>query len=160
MKISYITIPLAVLLMAGCTDKETTSSPSEQTEQVAKQDDTTTQKTDAKKDSDQQSEKTADTSTVTQSKDTNPSTESKTTTPQDSFTGYKKITVDGGDLSGSRQANVSSTSGSVTGSTGRSRMNTVSWSASSRRKSSSRMMRRKTSRVTDATTRTRRRCLA
>lgn len=54
----------------------------------------------------------------------------------------------------------SSTSGSVTGSPGRSRMNMVSWSASSRRRSSSRMMRRKTSRVTDATTRTKRRCLA
>jgi len=96
MKISYITIPLAVLLMAGCTDMETTSSPSDQTEQVAQQDDTTTQKTDAKKDSDQQSEKTDD---------TNPSTESKTP-PKDSFTGYKKILVDGGDLSGNRQANV------------------------------------------------------
>lgn len=107
MKISYITIPLAVLLMAGCTDMETTSSPSDQTEQVAQQDDATTQKTDTKENStDQQSENTADTSTVTQSKETNPSTESKTTNPQDSFTGYKKIMVDGGDLSGSRQANV------------------------------------------------------
>ncbi|WP_047392408.1 DNA/RNA non-specific endonuclease [Exiguobacterium sp. s168] len=107
MKISYITIPLAVLLMAGCTDMETSSSPSDQTEQVAQQDDATTQKTDTKENStDQQSENTADTSTVTQSKETNPSTESKTTTPQDSFTGYKKIMVDGGDLSGSRQANV------------------------------------------------------
>lgn len=106
MKISYITIPLAVLLMAGCTDMETTSPPPDQTEQVAQQDETTTQKTDAKKNSDQQSEKTDDTSTVTQPKETNPSTEPKTTTPQDSFTGYKKITVDGGDLSGKRQANV------------------------------------------------------
>lgn len=107
MKISYITIPLAVLLMAGCTDMETISSPSDQTEQVAQQDDATTQNTDTKENStDQQSENTADTSTVTQSKETNPSTESKTTTSQDSFTGYKKIMVDGGDLSGSRQANV------------------------------------------------------
>ncbi len=97
MKISYITIPLAVLLMAGCTDTETTSPPPDQTEQVAQQDDTTTQKTDAKKDSNQHPEKEADTSTVT---------ESKTKTPHDSFTGYKKITVDGGDLSGNRQANV------------------------------------------------------
>ncbi|WP_214805961.1 MULTISPECIES: DNA/RNA non-specific endonuclease [unclassified Exiguobacterium] len=96
MKISYIAIPLSVLLMAGCTDTETTSPPPDQTEQVAQQDDTTTQKTDAKKDSDQQSEKTDD---------TNPSTESKTP-PKDSFTGYKKILVDGGDLSGNRQANV------------------------------------------------------
>lgn len=106
MKISYITIPLAVLLMAGCTDMETTSSPSDRTEQVTHQDDTTTQKTDTKEGSDQHPEKEADTSTLTQPKETNPSTESKTTTPQDSFTGYKKITVDGGDLSGSRQANV------------------------------------------------------
>lgn len=106
MKVSYIAIPLAVLLMAGCTDTETTSPPPDQTEQVAKQDDTTTQKTDAKKDSDQQSEKTDDTSTVTQPKDANRSAESKTTTTKDSFTGYKKILVDGGDLSGNRQANV------------------------------------------------------
>ncbi|KSU47698.1 hypothetical protein AS033_15710 [Exiguobacterium indicum] len=106
MKISYIAIPLAVLLMAGCTDTETTSTPPDQTEQVTQQDDTTTQKTDAKKDSNQHPEKEADTSTTKQPKETNPSAESNTTTPQDSFTGYKKITVDGGDLSGSRQANV------------------------------------------------------
>jgi len=106
MKISYIAIPLAVLLMAGCTDTETTSPPPDQTEQVAQQDDITTQKTDAQKDSDQHPEKEADTSTTKQPKETNPSTESNTTTPQDSFTGYKKITVDGGDLSGSRQTNV------------------------------------------------------
>jgi len=106
MKISYITIPLAVLLMAGCTDTQTTSPPQDQTEQVTQQDDTTTQKTDTKEDSDQHPEKEADTSTVTQPKETNPSTESKTITTKDSFTGYKKILVDGGDLSGSRQADV------------------------------------------------------
>ena len=97
MKISYIAIPLAVLLMAGCTDTETTSPPPNETEQVAQQDDATTQKTDAKKASDQPPEKEADTSTTKQPKETN---------PQDSFTGYRKILVDGGDLSGSRQANV------------------------------------------------------
>lgn len=106
MKISYIAIPLTVLLMAGCTDTETTSPPPDQTEQVAQQDDTTTQKTDATKDADQHPEKKADTHTVKQSKDTKASTESKTPTAKDSFTGYKKILVDGGDLSGSRQANV------------------------------------------------------
>lgn len=106
MKISYITIPLTMLLMAGCTDMETTSPPPDKTEQVAQQDDTTTQKTDAKKDSDQHPEKEADTSTDKSTTDKNSSMESKTTTPHDSFTGYKKITIDGGDLSGSRQANV------------------------------------------------------
>ncbi|MEW8975805.1 MAG: DNA/RNA non-specific endonuclease [Exiguobacterium sp.] len=106
MKISYITIPLAVLLMAGCTDTETASPSPNQTDQVTQQDDTTTQKTDAKKASDQHPEKEAYTLTAKKSKETNASTESKTTTPQDSFAGYKKITVDGGDLSGSRQANV------------------------------------------------------
>ncbi|MFX4307165.1 hypothetical protein F8N00_17415, partial [Exiguobacterium sp. A1_3_1] len=106
MKIFYITIPLVVLLMAGCTDTETISPPPDETKQVTQQDDTTTQKTDTKEDSDQQSENTTDTSTVTQSKDTNPSTESKTPTAKDSFTGYKKILVGGGDLSGNRQANV------------------------------------------------------
>lgn len=104
MKVSYITISLAVLLMAGCT--ETTSPPPDETEQVAQQDDTITQKTDAMKGSDQQPEKEDDTSTVTKPKDTNSLTESKTTTTKDSFIGYKKITVDGGDLSGSRLANV------------------------------------------------------
>lgn len=106
MKISYILIPLTVLLMAGCTDTETTSPPPDKSEQVAQQDDTTTQKTDAKKDADQQPEKTADASTVKQSKETKVSTKSKTPTAKDSFTGYKKIMVDGGDLSGSRQADV------------------------------------------------------
>lgn len=106
MKISYILIPLTVLLMAGCTDTETTSPPPDKSEQVAQQDNTTTQKTDAKKDANQHPEKEADASTTKQPKETKASTESKTTTPQDSFTGYKKITVDGGDLSGSRQANV------------------------------------------------------
>ncbi|WP_214767871.1 DNA/RNA non-specific endonuclease [Exiguobacterium sp. s145] len=106
MKIFYITIPLVVLLMAGCTDKETTSPPPDETEQVAQQDDTTTQKTDVKKDSNQQPEKEADTSTDKSITDTNSSKELKTTTLRDSFTGYKKVTVDGGDLSGSRQANV------------------------------------------------------
>ena len=105
MKISYITIPLAVLLMAGCTDTQTTSPPPDQTEQVLQQEDTTTQKTDAKKESEQHTEKGDDTSTDKSTTDTNSSTESKTT-PKNSFTGYKKITIDGGDLSGNRQANV------------------------------------------------------
>lgn len=34
MKISYIAIPLTVLLMAGCIDMETTSPPPDKTEQV------------------------------------------------------------------------------------------------------------------------------
>ncbi len=106
MKIAYITIPLAILLMAGCTDTETTSLSPDQTEQVAQQDDTTTQKTDAKNDYGQHPEKETDTSTVTQPKDTKASTKSKTTNTNDSFTRYKKIVVDGGDLSGNRQANV------------------------------------------------------
>lgn len=105
MKIFYITIPLAVLLMAGCTDTQTTSPTQDTEKQTVQQDDTTTQKTNTKKDSDQQSKKTDDTSTVTQPKDASPSTESKTP-PKDSFTGYKKILVDGGELSGNRQANV------------------------------------------------------
>ncbi len=106
MKTSYLIIPLSVLLMAGCTNTQTISPTQDTTEQVTQQDDTTTQKTDAKKETNQNTEKEADTSTVTQPKGTNPSTESKTTTVKDYFTGYKKITVDGGDLSGSRQANV------------------------------------------------------
>lgn len=83
--------------MAGCKDTEITSPTPDKIEQIAQQNDTTTQKTVAKKDSDQHPEKQTD---------TNRSTESTTTTPHDSFTGYKKITIDGGDLSGSRQANV------------------------------------------------------
>lgn len=103
MKISYITLPLTVLLMVGCSDTKTTSPL---TDQVAQQDDTTTQKTDAKNDYGQHPEKETDTSTVTQPKDTKASTKSKTTNTNDSFTGYKKILVGGGDLSGNRQANV------------------------------------------------------
>lgn len=106
MKISYITIPLAVLLMAGCTDTQTISPTQDTEKQTAQQEDTTGQQTDAKKETNQNTEKEADTSTVTSTIDTNRSAESKTTTTKDSFTGYKKISVDGGDLSGNRQANV------------------------------------------------------
>lgn len=98
MKISYITIPLAVLLMAGCTNTETTSSTQDTTEQTAQQDAATSKEVTTNKDVNQSTEQTADAI-----KD---KTKSIATPANDAFKGYKKIEVDGGDLSGSRQANV------------------------------------------------------
>lgn len=51
----------------------------------------------------QSTEQTADATEHKQTKDT---TQSTATPASDAFKGYKKIEVDGGDLSGSRQANV------------------------------------------------------
>lgn len=58
MKISYITIPLAVLLMAGCTDTETTSPTQDTTEQATQQNDSTSKEVTTNKDMNQSSEQT------------------------------------------------------------------------------------------------------
>jgi len=106
MKISYITIPLAVLLMAGCTDSEATSPSPDKTEQTAQQDDATSKELTTNKDANQSTEQTADATEDKQAKETKSSPKSTATPSSDAFKGYKKIEVDGGDLSGSRQANV------------------------------------------------------
>ncbi|WP_312067938.1 DNA/RNA non-specific endonuclease, partial [Exiguobacterium sp.] len=106
MKISYITIPLAVLLMAGCTNTETASSTQDTTEQSAQQDDATSKEATTNNDANQSTEQTADATEDQQPKNTNSSTKSTATPASDAFKGYKKIEVDGGDLSGGRQANV------------------------------------------------------
>lgn len=106
MKISYIRIPLAVLLMAGCTDTETTLPTQDTTEQTAQQDDATSKEATTNNDANQSTEQTADATEDKQTKETTSSTKSTATPVSDAFKRYKKIEVDGGDLSGSRQANV------------------------------------------------------
>ncbi|UKS57825.1 DNA/RNA non-specific endonuclease [Exiguobacterium acetylicum] len=106
MKISYITTPLAFLLMAGCTDTDTTSPTQDTTEQATQQDDSTSKEVTTNKDANQSTEQTVDATKDKQAKDTKSSTKSTATLASDTLKGYKKIEVDGGDLSGSRQANV------------------------------------------------------
>lgn len=106
MKISYILIPLAVLLMTGCTDTETSSPMQGTIEPTTQQDDATSKEATTNKDASQSTEQTADATEDKQAKETNSSTKSTATSASDAFKGYKKIEVDGGDLSGSRQANV------------------------------------------------------
>ncbi|WP_214844780.1 DNA/RNA non-specific endonuclease [Exiguobacterium sp. s150] len=96
MKFTYLAFPLAILLMAGCTSKDTPSTiekaeePATQTEEVV---DTTETSTD-----DSNAETTAE----------KPAEAEETVTNLDNnqFSGYKLINVDGGDLSGYREANV------------------------------------------------------
>lgn len=92
--------------MAGCTDTKTTSPTQDTTEQTAQQNDATSDATSKEattnKDINQSMEMTTDT---TKDKQTKTTTTSKVTPANDAFRGYKKIGVDGGDLSGSRQAN-------------------------------------------------------
>ncbi len=106
MKISYIAIPLAVLLMAGCTNTETTSPTQDTIEQTARQDDSTSKEATTNNDANQSTEQTLDATKDEQTKNKKSSTKSTATPASDAFKGYKKIEVDGGDLSGSRQANV------------------------------------------------------
>ncbi len=97
MKFTYLAFPLAILLMAGCTSEDTPSTiekaeePSTQTEEEVVE--TTETSTD-----DSNTETTAE----------EPATAEETVTNSDNnqFSGYKLINVDGGDLSGYREANV------------------------------------------------------
>lgn len=96
MKFTYLAFPLAILLMAGCTNENTPSTnekaeePATQTEEVVKTTETSTD--------DSNTETTAE----------EPATAEETVTNSDNnqFSGYKLINVDGGDLSGYREANV------------------------------------------------------
>jgi len=92
--------------MAGCMDTETTSPPQDTTEQTTQRDDTTSKEVAKNKVEDQSAKKTADAKKDKQTKTTTSSTKSTATPTSGAFKGYKKIEVDGGDLSGSRQANV------------------------------------------------------
>ena len=96
MKFTYLAFPLAILLMAGCTSENTPSTnekaeePATQTEEVVETTETSTD--------DSNTETTAE----------EPATAEETVTNSDNnqFSGYKLINVDGGDLSGYREANV------------------------------------------------------
>ena len=96
MKFTYLALPLAILLMAGCTSENTPSTnekaeePATQTEEVVETTETSTD--------DSNTETTAE----------EPATAEETVTNSDNnqFSGYKLINVDGGDLSGYREANV------------------------------------------------------
>lgn len=96
MKFTYLALPLAILLMAGCTSENTPSTnekaeePATQTEEVVETTETSTD--------DSNTETTAE----------EPAEAERTVTNSDNnqFSGYKLINVDGGDLSGYREANV------------------------------------------------------
>lgn len=96
MKFTYLAFPLAILLMAGCTSENTPSTnekaeePATQTEEVVETTETSTD--------DSNTETTAE----------EPAEAERTVTNSDNnqFSGYKLIDVDGGDVSGYREANV------------------------------------------------------
>ncbi len=92
MKSTYLALPLAILLMAGCTSEDTPSTiekveePATQTEEVVETTETST--------GDSNTETTAE------------AEETVTNSDNNLFSGYKLIEVDGGDLSGYREANI------------------------------------------------------
>ena len=95
MKFTYLALPLAVLLMAGCTNEDTSST--ENMEEPAPQEETVTETAEPNKEeatAEPVSEKTVETEETT------------TDSNSDLFSGYKLIEVDGGDGSGYREANV------------------------------------------------------
>lgn len=96
MKFTYLAFPLAILLMAGCTSEDTPST-SEKVEEPATQTEEVVETTETSTD-DANTETTAE----------EPATAEETVTNSDNnqFSGYKLINVDGGDLSGYREANV------------------------------------------------------
>ena len=95
MKFTYLALPLTVLLMAGCTNEDTSST--ENVEEPAPQQETVTETAEPNKEeatAEPVSEKTVETAETT------------TDSNSDLFSGYKLIEVDGGDLSGYRESNV------------------------------------------------------
>lgn len=96
MKFKYLSFPLAILLIAGCTSEATTSKsekveePAVQTEEVVE---TTERGTD-------------DSNTETTAEEPAEAEETITSSDNNLFSGYKLIDIDGGDLSGYRDANV------------------------------------------------------
>lgn len=96
MKFTYLALPLAILLMAGCTSENTPSTnekaeePATQTEEVVETTETSTD----------------DSNTETTTEEPATAEETVTNSDNNQFSGYKLINVDGGDLSGYREANV------------------------------------------------------
>ncbi|WP_214824027.1 DNA/RNA non-specific endonuclease [Exiguobacterium sp. s28] len=96
MKFIYLAFPLAILLMAGCTSEDTPSTiekaeePATQTEEVVETTETSTD----------------DANTETTAEEPAEAEETVTNSDNNQFSGYKLINVDGGDLSGYREANV------------------------------------------------------
>jgi len=96
MKFTYLALPLAILLMAGCTSENTPSTnekaeePATQTEEVVETTETSTD----------------DSNTETTVEEPATAEETVTNSDNNQFSGYKLINVDGGDLFGYREANV------------------------------------------------------
>lgn len=96
MKFKYLSFPLAILLMAGCTSEdilytsEKVEVPVAQAEEVVETTETSTD----------------DSNTETTAEEPAEAEETVTSSDNNLFSGYKLIDVDGGDLSGYREANV------------------------------------------------------
>lgn len=96
MKSIYILLSLAVILMVGCTNEDTSSTiekveePATQTEEVVETTETSTD----------------DSNTETTAEEPAEAEETVTNSDNNLFSGYKLIDVDGGDLSGYRESNV------------------------------------------------------
>ncbi|WP_214849161.1 DNA/RNA non-specific endonuclease [Exiguobacterium sp. s193] len=112
-KITYLALPLTVLLMTGCANEEDASTELKVEERIptetapeAKEDVTELKKeaTPVAKVVKETPEKT--TPKKDDSEEKTDTTQQTPATNNDPFAGYTQIQVDGGDLSGSRQANV------------------------------------------------------
>lgn len=97
MKSTYLALPLALLLMAGCTNEED-ASPNQKVEEPVAQEETVTVTIDDK----EEKEATAEPVSEELEETEEPTVDSNS----DLFSGYQLINVDGGDLSGYREANV------------------------------------------------------
>ena len=122
----YLALPLAALLMTGCANEEDTSSADPKVEERAAQETAPEPTADAEKATAEQDKKevkdsTKEASSVAKADKETPQAAVKKDVPKpaadekkrpvassnaDSFSGYRPLQVDGGDLSGSRQANV------------------------------------------------------
>ncbi|WP_031199913.1 DNA/RNA non-specific endonuclease [Exiguobacterium chiriqhucha] len=97
MKSTYLALPLALLLMASCTNEET-ASPNQKMEEPAEQEETVTVTIDDKEETEATAEPVSEELEETEEPIVNSNS--------DLFSGYQLINVDGGDLSGYREANV------------------------------------------------------
>ncbi|TCI25593.1 MULTISPECIES: DNA/RNA non-specific endonuclease [unclassified Exiguobacterium] len=96
-RFTYLALPLAMFLLAGCSTEEETS-PIDDTIEV----------TDSQEESSDMAESQAESVEVTDSQE-EPAVETEAEEQQptsDRFSGYERVEVDGGDLSGHREANV------------------------------------------------------
>lgn len=99
---NVVILLLVILLMVGCASEEDTSITEAETESQ----ETTTDDSGQELEADVQEEEASDTGSEEEEDTSADVEETSTDTNDDLFSGYERIEVDGGDLSGDREANV------------------------------------------------------